>query len=102
MYTSYRTIGKNLILGGIITVIWAFWCPKYQPFKEQYVTRHGDSAGSRSYYKMDLGVFMAGEVAIWTAIWGVFFLSKKHPSDQATRSKNAEQAGRGDGDKPSN
>ncbi len=102
MHTIHRTIGANLLLGGMITVIWAFWCPKYQPFMGKYVTKHEDRAGSRLYYKMDLGVFMAGEVAIWSAIWGVFFLSRKHPSDQASRSKNAEQAGRGDGDKPSN
>lgn len=89
MHTRYRTIGANLLLGGIITVIWAFWCPKYQPAQDRYVTKDFDGSGTRLYYKTDLGIFVAGEIAIWSAIWGVFFLSSKHPMNASSRNKEA-------------
>lgn len=85
MHTRYRTIGTNLLLGGILTIIWAFWCPKYQPFREQYVTKNFNEEGSRLYYKIDLGIFVAGEIVIWSVIWGVFFLTRKQDAERVVR-----------------
>lgn len=84
MKSSSSVIGAILLIGTILTARWGYLCPKYLEAKSlywtpvdktSYVTSFGGNAeGDRRYYKMDLGVFLAGEVVIWGSLWGLYFL----------------------------
>lgn len=84
MKLSSISIGTILLIGTLLTAGWGFLCPKYTEAKNQYwtpigMTSHvtsfgGNAEDDRRYYKMDMGVFLAGEVVIWGSLWATYFL----------------------------
>jgi hypothetical protein len=85
MKSSSAVIGLILLVGSFLTAIWGFKCPKYFPSRDvywtpvertSYWTSFGGNArqGDRTYSKMDLGAFLAGEIIIWGSLWGGYFL----------------------------
>jgi hypothetical protein len=84
MKSSSRVIGTIILIGTLLTAGWGFLCPKYieaeNPYwtpvdKTSYVTSFGGNAeGDRRYYKMDIGIFLVGEVVIWGSLWASYFL----------------------------
>ena len=84
MKSSSRAIGTIILIGTLLTAGWGFLSPKYieaeNPYwtpvdKTSYVTSFGGYAeGDRRYYKMDIGIFLVGEVVIWGSLWATYFL----------------------------
>ncbi|MFC7339221.1 hypothetical protein ACFQY0_18655 [Haloferula chungangensis] len=84
MKSSSKAIGTIILIGTLLTAWWGFLCPKYieaeNPYwttvdKTSYVTSFGgNAAGDRRYYRMDVGIFLAGEVVIWGSLWAGYFL----------------------------
>jgi hypothetical protein len=95
MKSSSRAIGTIILIGTLLTAGWGFLCPKYIEAENPYwtpvdrtssITSFGGNAeGDRRYYKMDMGVFLAGEVVIWGALWGAYFLLTGLRKDEGQR-----------------
>jgi hypothetical protein len=86
--TKSRLLGIHLLTASALTLLWALICPTYTPwgssrFETQY--RHTDgNLIDRDYYTLDFGRFFAGEVVIWSAVFGVYFSIRRdnaQPSD---------------------
>jgi hypothetical protein len=84
MKSSSIAIGTIILIGTLVTAGWGFLCPKYfeakNPYwtavdKTSYVTSFGGNAnGDQRYHKIDIGIFLVGEVVIWGSLWATYFL----------------------------
>lgn len=80
MITRHQLLGIHLLAGCVMTLFWIFLCPRYTPGGPgQYWTqkRHTDGNLLRTeYWRLDFGMFVGGEIIIWTGVFGVYFLRK--------------------------
>jgi hypothetical protein len=80
MQNKSQKWGIPLVAASALTLLWALICPTYTPGGAARLETRYELNGnlvSRNYYMLDCGRFLAGDIVIWSAVFGVYFLFRK-------------------------
>ena len=78
-----RQLGIHLLAGSVLTLIWVFACPQFAnsgqtQMQKQELSSDSTYVETDQYYELDMGRFAAGEIVIWSAVFGAYFLTKRY------------------------